>query len=136
MEAAGEPFFHCDTVVLDPQHPNRLLGISPSAEEITTLLARVDIRAELGGDGLMHCRIPSYRNDIGIAEDLIEEVARIHGYDQIPSTLPVGALEAVAEPADVVLENAARDSLRRAGLNKINEGMTTVEEIVRVTAAD
>ncbi len=118
VEALGEPFFHCDAVALDPQHPNRLLGLSLSPEEITALLARVDIHAERGADGLLHCRIPSYRNDIGIAEDLIEEVARIHGYDQIPSTLPVGALEAVAEPADVVLENAARDSMRRAGLNE------------------
>ncbi len=118
VEAVGESFSHCDTVALDPQHPNRLLGISLSSEEITTLLARVDIRAELAADGLLHCRIPSYRNDIGIAEDLIEEVARIHGYDQIPTTLPLGALEPVVEPADVVIDNAARDSLRAAGLNE------------------
>ena len=118
VEAVGEPFFHCNTVVLDPLHPNRLLGISLSAEEITTLLGRVDICAELRADGLLHCRIPSYRNDIDIAEDLIEEVARIHGYDQIPTTLPVGTLEPVVEPGDVALDNAARDSLRAAGLNE------------------
>ncbi len=118
VEAVGESFSHCDTVALDPQHPNRLLGISLSSEEITTLLARVDIRAELAADGLLQCRIPSYRNDIGIAEDLIEEVARIHGYDQIPTTLPLGALEPVVEPADVVIDNAARDSLRAVGLNE------------------
>jgi phenylalanyl-tRNA synthetase beta chain len=139
VDAMGDPFVHCDEVALDPQHPNRLLGTSHSAEEVTALLARLEIRAELGADGLLHCRIPSYRNDIRIPEDLVEEVARIHGYDQIPTTLPVGALAPVAEPDTVKLDNAARDSLRRAGLTETRSfpGMRETDlDALRLTPAD
>lgn len=116
VEAEGDVFAHCDEVALDPAQPNRLLGTSLSTEEITALLARLEIRSELGADGLLHCRIPSYRNDISIAEDLVEEVARIQGFDQIPTTMPMGTLMPVENPADVSLEDAARDSLRLSGL--------------------
>ncbi len=116
VEAEGDAFVHCEEVALDPAQPNRLLGTSLSSEEITALLARLEIRSELGADGLLHCRIPSYRNDISIAEDLVEEVARIHGFDQIPTTLPSGTLMPVENPAGVSLEDAARDSLRLSGL--------------------
>lgn len=139
VESMGDPLVHCDEVVLDPQHTNRLLGTSLSAEEVTALLARLEIRAELGADGLLHCRIPSYRNDIGIPEDLVEEVARMHGYDQIPTTLPSGALAPVAEPAVVKLDNAARDSLRRAGLTETRSfpGMRATDaDALRLTPAD
>ncbi|MEE9279920.1 MAG: phenylalanine--tRNA ligase subunit beta [Myxococcota bacterium] len=116
VEATGDPFAHCDEVVLDTELPNRLLGTSLSTEEVTSLLARVDVRSELGADGRLHCQIPSHRNDIGIPEDLVEEVARIHGYDRIPTTLPLGPITPLVEPPQVALDEAARDGAKLAGL--------------------
>lgn len=118
VEARGGAFEHCDEVALDPGHPNRLLGTALSAEEVTALLSRVDVRAQLRSDGLLHCRIPSYRNDIAIAEDLIEEVARIYGYDQIPAELPTGRILPVPERPEAVVVDAALDSLQRSGLSE------------------
>ncbi|MFY1079590.1 phenylalanine--tRNA ligase subunit beta, partial [Escherichia coli] len=46
---------------------------------------------------------PSRRFDIAIEEDLIEELARIHGYEQIPTTLPGGASR-VAMPSETQLD--------------------------------
>lgn len=115
VEARGAAFAHSDEVELDPEHPNRLLGTALSRDEVVACLARVDIEASEQG-GRLRCRIPSYRNDIEIAEDLIEEVARVYGYDRIPETLPAALLASVNEPARYALEFRARESLRGAGL--------------------
>jgi phenylalanyl-tRNA synthetase beta chain len=62
----------------------RLLGITLSAEQISTILARLGLAFDTLEDGfLVHA--PSFRYDIEIEEDLIEEVARVHGYDAIPT---------------------------------------------------
>jgi phenylalanyl-tRNA synthetase beta chain len=63
--------------------------------------------------------VPSWRNDLSIAEDLIEELARIHGYDAIEPTLPRAALAPVSRPATLVLLDRARDLLKAAGLVEI-----------------
>ncbi len=115
VEARGATFVHTDQVELDPEHPNRLLGTSLSRAEVVGYLARVDIEAS-GERGPLRCGIPSYRNDIAVAEDLIEEVARIYGYDRIPETMPVAQLAAAGEPPRHALEFRARVSLADAGL--------------------
>ncbi|WP_348945749.1 phenylalanine--tRNA ligase subunit beta [Chitinibacter sp. FCG-7] len=61
----------------------KVLGISLPAAEIVALLQGLGLASELAGD-VITVRPPSYRFDIEIEEDLIEEVARVFGYDNIP----------------------------------------------------
>ena len=112
VEALGDAFPCTTTVTLRADHPNRLLGTDLSADQVVDLLARVEIEASHSADGEFECRIPTYRNDISIAADLVEEVARIYGYDRIPITMPVGALAPVAVPRRRVVMDRVRDSLR------------------------
>jgi phenylalanyl-tRNA synthetase beta chain len=116
VEALGTPLAHAGEVTLDPAHPNRLLGTSLSRAEVSALLARVGVTSTAGADGELRCAIPSWRNDLAIAADLIEEVARIHGYDRIDATMPVAAISPVTKPAPYALLERARESLGRAGL--------------------
>lgn len=78
------------TVKVRPQRVNQLLGLQLSDEEITTCLTRLgmDVTPVEGGYSV---KVPSWRADIEMEVDLIEEVARIYGYDRIPATLPKGA---------------------------------------------
>ncbi len=116
VEALGTPLPHADEVTLDPAHPNRLLGTNLSSADVVALLDRVGVIAKPGTDGKLRCAIPSWRNDLSIAADLIEEVARIHGYDRIEASMPLAALAPVTKPAAYALLDRARESLARAGL--------------------
>jgi phenylalanyl-tRNA synthetase beta chain len=68
----------------------RLLGIKLDVHAIAQLLQRLGYAFELRGDEFAVAP-PSYRFDLAIEEDLIEEVARIHGYDNIAANAPIGA---------------------------------------------
>ena len=104
-----------ETVSLDPARVNRLLGTDLDVETIRTLLGRLEIVCADEGGGRLACRIPSHRNDLAIEADLIEEVARIHGYEQIEPTLPEVRLAPVAPARDRVVAEAARDTLVAQG---------------------
>lgn len=76
-------------IILRPARINYLLGTSLSAAQIKEYIQRLRFAAQDQDDNLI-VTIPSYRPDIEMEVDLIEEVARLHGYDNIPSTLPRG----------------------------------------------
>jgi phenylalanyl-tRNA synthetase beta chain len=114
VEAKGRPPERCVTVRLEPGRVNRLLGTSLGEAEIAACLARVGIESQ-ARDGALECRIPSWRNDLAIAEDLIEEVARVHGYARIAATIPRGSLVPGRLPESWTLAESARDALRAEG---------------------
>jgi len=103
-------------IAFDPARVNRLLGTRLSPEEITGLLARLEIEVTPAGAGRLQCRVPSWRNDLAIAEDVAEEVARLHGLDRIEARLPVAPLRTFEQPAHRELVDRARDALVGAGL--------------------
>jgi phenylalanyl-tRNA synthetase beta chain len=74
-------------VRLRPARVARVLGLPLSSERIGELFARLDLPfARDGEDFIVHP--PSYRFDLEIEEDLIEEIVRLHGYENLPSAAP------------------------------------------------
>ena len=67
---------------------NSLLGIQLTGSEISTLLSGIGFECEMNTDDIIRVTSPSYRVDIEREADLVEEVARLYGYDNIPTTLP------------------------------------------------
>ncbi|HHB6209508.1 TPA: phenylalanine--tRNA ligase subunit beta [Staphylococcus aureus] len=67
---------------------NRTIGFDLSQNDIVTIFNQLGFDTEINDD-VITVLVPSRHKDITIKEDLIEEVARIYGYDDIPSTLPV-----------------------------------------------
>lgn len=67
---------------------NQTIGFKLSVDVIINIFEQLGFNTE-NHDGQLVVHVPSRRKDITIKEDLIEEVARIYGYDEIPSTLPV-----------------------------------------------
>ncbi|MDE2257088.1 MAG: phenylalanine--tRNA ligase subunit beta [Xanthomonadaceae bacterium] len=91
----------------------RVLGIDIADAEVERILGKLDMRVEKTAEG-WRVTPPSRRFDIAIEEDLIEEIARIHGYDRVPRHAPGGELhlhlpsEAELSPARLRAQLAAR----------------------------
>lgn len=74
-------------VSVSTERINHVLGTDIQAAEVAEIFERLQFSYEQKGEEFI-VFAPSRRRDIAIAEDLIEEVARIYGYDKIPTTLP------------------------------------------------
>ncbi|MCB2204286.1 phenylalanine--tRNA ligase subunit beta [bacterium] len=70
-------------VSLRPAFTNRILGINIPADEQKRILEALDIEVNDEGES-WRCLVPTFRSDLEREIDLVEEVARIHGYDNIP----------------------------------------------------
>lgn len=69
-----------------------LLGITLTDKGIKEIFDRLGIVSRVSSEGVVSVTAPSYRFDIRSETDLVEEVARIYGYDSIPTTLPMARL--------------------------------------------
>ncbi len=92
----------------------RILGIEIARDEVSDILRRLGMQVEEGG-GRWQVVAPSFRFDIAIEEDLVEEVARVYGYNRIPSTHPAGTLVMQARPEAAVSRQRLRLALVERG---------------------
>lgn len=88
----------------------RVLGVGVADAEVTRIFTALGMRVETDVDG-WQITAPSSRFDIEREEDLIEEVARVFGYDNIPTLTPAGALTLAVEPEARIGELALREHL-------------------------
>lgn len=116
VEARGEAAAASHSVRLEATRTNRVLGTGIGRAEQAALLARVGIASTPEGEDVLVASIPSHRNDLHRREDLIEEVARIYGYERIPTTLPTAELQPATTPPTWDLAERSRDALAAEGL--------------------
>jgi len=108
------------TIVLRRARLARVLGVVIADAEVERILRALGLGVEAGTDGWT-VTAPTRRFDLAIEEDLIEEIARIHGYDAVPTTLPGGATRLVAPSEGRVPERDLRRALAGRGyLEAIN----------------
>lgn len=99
---------------------NQILGITIPIKQILRILESLNLRPILI-KSVIETTIPTYRNDLQIEEDLIEEVARIYGYNNFPKTLPIGEIPAIQIPyfKDYKLDERVKDILQASGFSEI-----------------
>lgn len=85
----------------------RVLGVTLAASDIADIFTRLGLAHEATADGFV-VTSPSFRFDIEIEEDLIEEIARVYGYDNIPANAPVVAQSMLPLPEGLRLRNDVR----------------------------
>lgn len=105
------------TVEVRVNRVNHVLGIEFSAREIEKIFVGLEMDVQIVGD-VLKVTPPSVRQDLGTEIDLIEEIARIYGYDRLPTTLPKGNSESVKTRGQR-LRDLAKDALVGMGASEI-----------------
>ncbi|KRG69113.1 phenylalanine--tRNA ligase subunit beta [Pseudoxanthomonas dokdonensis] len=118
------------------QRIGRVLGLDIADADVERILRALDMQVHADADG-WQVTAPSRRFDIAIEEDLIEELARIHGYDRIPTTLPGGPTR-VAVPSETRLDEATvrRQLAARDYLETVNFAFVDADLLDRWQAGE
>ena len=85
-------------ITLRAERVSQMLGLELGAAEIETLLTGLGLRVTTSGQGQWSVEVPSHRFDISLEVDLIEELARLYGYNRLPVRYPQARLAPQASP--------------------------------------
>ena len=124
------------TIEITPADVKRWLGIDLSAEEIVRILESLEFKCEIRnteyGIPTIHATTPDHRLDIGTGvigqADLMEEIARIYGYHNIPETRMADEIPPQRGNPTLDIEERVRDLLARAGVQEVITYRVTTPE--------
>lgn len=98
---------------------NALLGVALSRNEVESILDRLAIPVENAREDVIQVVLPSFRPDLKIEADIFEEIARVHGLDEIPAADPVARVVVDADDSRPRAVAACREHLVGLGLSEI-----------------
>lgn len=120
------------TITITPEEVERILGMKIRVKEIIQVLKSLECKVQ-ATKTVIKVTPPYYRLDLGIDADLIEEVARIIGYEKVPTTLMRDILPPQCRNRSLELEQRVRDTLTACGLTEvINYSPTNLESVVKL----
>ena len=102
-------------IQLRPERVNFVLGTTLEAAEMAQILNRLGFDVDATGD-VYQVTVPTFRSDVTRDIDLIEEIARVHGYDNIPTTLPKGDIPVPAPDPKTDVRRRIKHFLLAAGM--------------------
>ncbi len=117
VDSNGDFYYNKTEISVSKDKINQVLGTDFSNEEIRQTLENVGILAK--NENPETFMIPFWRNDLHIEEDLIEEVGRLNGYDNIKLQLPSRTFKAVKKAKIDLLQSEIRDILAASGANEV-----------------
>ncbi len=102
-------------IQLRPERVNFVLGTTIEAAEMVQILNRLGFDVDATGD-VYQVVVPTFRSDVTREIDLIEEIARVYGYDNIPTTLPKGDIPVPTSNPKTEVRRRIKHFLRAAGM--------------------
>jgi len=106
-------------IKLDLDYAESLLGLEISPQRIEKILKKLGFGVKPIKSRSLMVEIPTFRLDISIPEDLIEEIGRIYGYHRIPAVSPLSVLTAPKRNLEVFWEDMAKDILKEVGFCEV-----------------
>ena len=114
---------------------NNVLGIKLTRQQMVDYLTSLEMKVEGEGDEML-VTAPTVRQDMEIEEDVIEEIARLYGYDNLPVTIPKGNNEA-SQTYERDIKDLARETMCAMGANEIQTySFVSPKEIDKVRIAE
>lgn len=106
------------TIILRPERAGRILGADISSVEAAEILKSLQFKVRADGAKLL-VAVPTHRADVSLEIDLIEELARMHGYGRLPVTLPYGPTTQGTKTPEQSFTTRVRDAMAGAGLCEV-----------------
>jgi phenylalanyl-tRNA synthetase beta chain len=111
--------FTAPSISFRPEKANRLLGTAVSKSDMKNYFDALEMRVEEGPQDRLHVIPPTFRVDIKREVDLVEEVARLHGFDNIPVISPRIRPSERSEAPDLLLRDKVRTLMTAFGFSEI-----------------
>ena len=115
VKAGEKPQIDVKSIYFRNDEVKQTLGVEVKPSQVISILTRLGLDAKPLSEGVLKVGIPAFRPDLTRPVDLVEEIARIYGYENIPETLPAQEPLAVGESPRLVLERTMRQLLSGAG---------------------
>ena len=119
-------------IKLDLDYVARLLGVEISHNRIEKILKNLGFKIIKCSGNQLLIKVPSFRLDVSIQEDLIEEIGRVYGYYKIPSIFPTASLIPPERNLNVFWEDMARKILKETGFTEVYTGSFINKEEARL----
>jgi len=124
------------SIVLRVARVQEILGVHLDEQTICAIFHNLEFSVKPFGEGIVEVTIPSFRVDIEREIDLVEEVARLYGFENIPMTMPVAGIFSDRIPREQRLERQLKDLLVGEGFNEvINFSFSSLNDIVKLKFA-
>lgn len=106
-----------------------LLGIAFPVQDVLRVLTDLEFQPVIDGNDLT-VTIPTFRQDVSIPEDIVEEIGRVLGYDLVPATLPIGQTVPVVRDPNYLLQTKLRQTLTAGGASEVVTYITASEAML------
>lgn len=107
-----------EPILVDPKFVNVRLGSNLTKEEMTSILNNVELDTSIENDSLK-VYPPFWRQDLQLAEDIVEEIGRLYGFDKLPVELPYRQTSPTTKNRMIMLKQLIREYLSSNGANEL-----------------
>jgi phenylalanyl-tRNA synthetase beta chain len=106
-------------IKLETELLDRVLGVSIPQKEIETILHRLGFKVLLANKKIITVEVPTWRQDVVLRENLIEEIGRIYGYEKINPTMPCIPITVSKRNEELFWQNKTKETLKDIGWAEI-----------------
>lgn len=124
------------TISLTTRQVKRILGLEISLDQMVKVLSSLGFQCERVSPGELSVAVPYWRTDVRLSDDLVEEIARIIGYDELPTTLPSGSLPRHEPDSMRALRERVSQILAGCGMQEVITYSLTSLDMMRKVAPE
>jgi phenylalanyl-tRNA synthetase beta chain len=123
-------------VTLNTERLQKKLGINISQKEISHILENIEYEIVKSENNYLTVKVPAFRQDIEIEEDIYEDIIRIYGYDKLKPKLPTRAIKSSTKSKMITLKDNIRNILSNSGCNELISYSFTNQKLLKLVNQD